>query len=170
MESNLKEEIAILSEMNHDHIMCLHNVYVTMNEYHLVTEFLEGGELFDRIVAKDTYTESEARDVCKILFNALGYMAEKRVAHRDLKPENLLLQYKTSDSEIKIADFGFAKVAESEQCLKTICGTPGYGERCLYSAHQLYIRSHAHFNPIKFEPTLNSCTRSGVQEALWNTV
>jgi serine/threonine protein kinase len=39
-----------------------------------------------------------------------------------------LLQYKTSDSEIKIADFGFAKVAETEHSLKTICGTPGYGE------------------------------------------
>lgn len=46
------------------------------------------------------------------------------------KPENLLLQYKTSDSEIKIADFGFAKIAETEQSLKTICGTPGYGESC----------------------------------------
>jgi serine/threonine protein kinase len=102
LEQNLKAEIAILSDMNHDHIMCLHNVYVTINEYHLVTEFLEGGELFDRIVAKDSYTESEARDVCKVLFGALNYMAEKRVAHRDLKPENLLLQYKNSDSEIKV--------------------------------------------------------------------
>ena len=54
LEQNLKAEIAILSDMNHDHIMCLHNVYVTINEYHLVTEFLEGGELFDRIVAKDS--------------------------------------------------------------------------------------------------------------------
>lgn len=85
MEKNLQEEIVLLNELNHEHIMCLHNVYVTLNEYQLVTEFLEGGELFDRIVAKDTYTESEARDVCKILFDALNYMAEKRIAHRDLK-------------------------------------------------------------------------------------
>jgi serine/threonine protein kinase len=48
-----------------------------------------------------------------------------------MQPENLLLQYKTSDSEIKIADFGFAKVAETEHSLKTICGTPGYGEHWL---------------------------------------
>jgi len=128
LEKNLQSEIGLLNDMNHPHIMCLHNVYITIKEYHLVTEFLEGGELFDRIVAKDSYTESEARDVCKILFDALNYMAKKRVAHRDLKPENLLLKNKTSDSEIKIADFGFAKVAKTEEFLTTICGTPGYGE------------------------------------------
>eukprot|EP00956_Cyclotella_meneghiniana_P016778 scaffold26777_cov50-Cyclotella_meneghiniana.AAC.2 len=126
LEKNLKEEIRLLSEMQHDHIMCLHNVYVTINHFNLVTEFLEGGELFDRIVAKDTYTESEARDACKVIFDAMNYMAQKKVAHRDLKPENLLLQFKTSDSEIKIADFGFAKTAETEEFLSTICGTPGY--------------------------------------------
>ena len=50
-----------------------------------------GGELFDRIVAKSYYNEKEARDVCKILFEALKYCHSKNVAHRDLKPENLLL-------------------------------------------------------------------------------
>lgn len=50
----------------------------------------------------------------------------KGVVHRDLKPENLLLQHKDSDSEIKIADFGFAKKATSDHSLKTVCGTPGY--------------------------------------------
>jgi len=126
VESSLKDEIAILTELNHEHIMNLHNVFVTLNEYHLVTEYLEGGELFDRIVEKSSYTESEARDVCKVLFDALSYMESKRIAHRDLKPENLLLQYKHSDSEIKIADFGFAKKAETEESLATVCGTPGY--------------------------------------------
>lgn len=43
-----------------------------------------------------------------------------------MKPENLLLKYKDSDSEIKIADFGFAKKATCDHSLKTVCGTPGY--------------------------------------------
>ncbi len=74
---------------------------------------------------KNSYTESEARDVCKILFEALKYTHSKRVVHRDLKPENLLLQFKDSDSEIKLADFGFAKKSPTEDSLSTICGTPG---------------------------------------------
>ena len=102
-------------------------VVVTINHYYLVAEYLEGGELFDRIVDKSSYTESEARDVCRILFTALSYIHSRGIVHRDLKPENLLLQNKDSDSEIKIADFGFAKEASNgDHSLKTMCGTPGY--------------------------------------------
>mmetsp|Transcript_16537 Transcript_16537/g.24537 ORF Transcript_16537/g.24537 Transcript_16537/m.24537 type:complete len:233 (+) Transcript_16537:593-1291(+) len=85
-----------------------------------------GGELFDRIVAKSYYNEKEARDVCKILFEALQYCHSQNVAHRDLKPENLLLQSEDNDSDLKLADFGFAKRCSSENCLTTQCGTPGY--------------------------------------------
>ena len=97
MESALKDEISILKELEHEHIMQLNKVVVTINHYYLVAEYLEGGELFDRIVEKEAYTENEARDVCRVLFGALAYMHERGIVHRDLKPENLLLQYKHSD-------------------------------------------------------------------------
>jgi serine/threonine protein kinase len=126
LETALKEEISILSELNHSHIMKLETVVCTLSQIYLVTEYLEGGELFDRVVEKSSYTESEARDSCKIVFEALRYAHSKGVVHRDLKPENLLLQYRDSDSEIKIADFGFAKKAMSDHSLQTVCGTPGY--------------------------------------------
>mmetsp|Transcript_7977 Transcript_7977/g.11930 ORF Transcript_7977/g.11930 Transcript_7977/m.11930 type:complete len:549 (+) Transcript_7977:182-1828(+) len=126
LEAALKEEISILSELNHNHIMKLETVICSISQFYLVTEYLEGGELFDRIVEKSAYTESEAHDCCKIVFEALRYAHSKGVVHRDLKPENLLLQYKDSDSEIKIADFGFSKKATCDHSLKTVCGTPGY--------------------------------------------
>merc|ERR1712071_420659 len=85
-----------------------------------------GGELFDRIVQKAFYNEKEARDVCKILLEALAYCHSKKVAHRDLKPENLLLVSVDDDHELKLADFGFAKKCPKEKCLHTQCGTPGY--------------------------------------------
>jgi hypothetical protein len=50
-----------------------------------------GGELFDRITQKSTYTEKEARDLFKVLVSAIEYMHSMDVVHRDLKPENLLL-------------------------------------------------------------------------------
>merc|ERR1719438_164147 len=56
----------------------------------------------------------------------MNYIHQKRGEHRDLKPENLLLMSDGSDSDIKIADFGFAKRALNEKCLRTQCGTPGY--------------------------------------------
>mmetsp|Transcript_49152 Transcript_49152/g.119111 ORF Transcript_49152/g.119111 Transcript_49152/m.119111 type:complete len:232 (-) Transcript_49152:2429-3124(-) len=85
-----------------------------------------GGELFDRIVQKSYYNEKEARDVCLILFDAMHYCHEHQVAHRDLKPENLLLTSESDDSDIKIADFGFAKKVTKPKSLTTQCGTPGY--------------------------------------------
>ena len=54
------------------------------------------------------------------------YCHDLGIAHRDLKPENLLYQTTDEDSEIKIADFGFAKVANEAVVMSTMCGTPGY--------------------------------------------
>jgi len=70
---------------------------------------VEGGELFDRIVSKTHYTEKEARDLVKLFLVTMNYMHKNGIVHRDLKPENLLLVSDSDDSEIKIADFGFAK-------------------------------------------------------------
>jgi len=91
-----------------------------------VTELVEGGELFDRIVSKTSYNEREARDLIKLLLDTLAYMHQKGVVHRDLKPENLLLCSESDDSAIKIADFGFAKRVTELSSHETACGTPGY--------------------------------------------
>ncbi len=53
--------------------------------YYIVTELMSGGELFDKIIKKSTYTEVQARDVIASLAGALSYMHSKRIAHRDLK-------------------------------------------------------------------------------------
>lgn len=125
-ELALIDEISILKDLRHRHIIRLSDVYEDKTYHFLVTEIMSGGELFDRIVSKSYYNEKEARDVCVILFDSLRYCHFRNIAHRDLKPENLLLQSKSNDSEIKIADFGFAKRALTENCLTTQCGTPGY--------------------------------------------
>lgn len=125
-EVALKDEIQVLRELQHPHIIRLYDVYEEKDFWYLVTEKMMGGELFDRIVAKSYYNEKEARDVCKILFEAIGMCHDNSVAHRDLKPENLLLRSEENDSEIKIADFGFAKKVLTPNSLTTQCGTPGY--------------------------------------------
>merc|ERR1712238_179907 len=125
-ESALKDEISVLGELKHPNIIFLYSSYNEPTFYYLVTEMMRGGELFDRIVAKSYYNEKEARDVCKILFEAIGMCHDNSVAHRDLKPENLLLRSEDNDSEIKIADFGFAKKVSTPNSLTTQCGTPGY--------------------------------------------
>lgn len=125
-EVALKDEIDVLRELEHNHIIRLYDVFEENSYWYLITEQMKGGELFDRIVQKSYYNEKEARDVCKILFDSIGYCHERSIAHRDLKPENLLLLSDDDDSMVKIADFGFAKKCPTANCLRTQCGTPGY--------------------------------------------
>ena len=125
-EQALQDEIAVLNELHHPNIIHLYGVYEDPAHYYLVTEQMRGGELFDRIVQKAYYNEKEARDTCLVLFHAIRYCHSKQVAHRDLKPENLLLHSTDSDSNIKLADFGFAKKCPQPNSLTTQCGTPGY--------------------------------------------
>mmetsp|Transcript_23844 Transcript_23844/g.56174 ORF Transcript_23844/g.56174 Transcript_23844/m.56174 type:complete len:375 (+) Transcript_23844:111-1235(+) len=125
-EIALKDEIDVLKDMQHDHIIRLYDVFEEPQHYYLVTEKMGGGELFDRIVQKSYYNEKEARDTCLILLSAIHHCHSKKVAHRDLKPENLLLFSAKDDSSIKIADFGFAKRVKAPKTLTTQCGTPGY--------------------------------------------
>eukprot|EP00565_Helicotheca_tamesis_P004997 CAMPEP_0185724094 /NCGR_PEP_ID=MMETSP1171-20130828/682_1 /TAXON_ID=374046 /ORGANISM="Helicotheca tamensis, Strain CCMP826" /LENGTH=335 /DNA_ID=CAMNT_0028391875 /DNA_START=129 /DNA_END=1136 /DNA_ORIENTATION=- len=122
----LLDEVAILKELKHQHIIRLYDFFEEPQTYYLVMELMSGGELFDRIVAKAYYNEKEARDVCKILLEAVDYCHRNNVAHRDLKPENLLLVTNDDDATVKIADFGFAKKVLAPKSLTTQCGTPGY--------------------------------------------
>ncbi len=62
----------------------------------------------------------------KKLAGALSYCHERGIVHRDLKPENLLYADQTEEAEIKVADFGLAKLLDQSQVMATACGTPGY--------------------------------------------
>ena len=78
-----------------------------------------------QIVEKTTSTECEARDMCKILFNAIDYCHERKVCHRGLKSGNLLLKGKQCDIDLKKADFRFARKAPTEDSLKTSAARRG---------------------------------------------
>src|SRR5690606_1432069 len=56
---------------------------------------------------------------------AVAHMHSQNIIHRDLKPENLLLTHKASDAQIKIIDFGLAKVMD-ESVARSFLGTRGY--------------------------------------------
>lgn len=124
-------EIDVLKNLDCPNIIKLHDVYLEKKMYYIVTEIMQGGELFDRIISKEFYSEADAQKVVQTLASAIKYCHDRDIVHRDLKPENILLSDDTEDATIKIADFGFAKkvdvvTGDDGATLSTACGTPGY--------------------------------------------
>ncbi|XP_049849978.1 myosin light chain kinase A-like [Schistocerca gregaria] len=120
----ISNEIKILLRIHHPSIISLKDIFDTPQTIMLCTELASGGELFDRIVEREYFTEKQARYIMEQLLSAMCYIHEMGIVHRDLKPENLLLLNDKEDV-IKIADFGLSKIYK-EDVMSTACGTPGY--------------------------------------------
>jgi len=125
-KQNIKSEVAILRSLKSESIISVHDVFQTDAEYvYLVMERVKGGELYNRIVENGTFSEPNARLICKSILRAVKYCHDRGVVHRDLKPENILLVAKNS-SDIKICDFGCAGRLKQGEYLHTFCGTINY--------------------------------------------
>eukprot|EP00697_Spironema_sp_BW2_P005745 gnl/Spiro4/18005_TR9609_c0_g1_i1.p1 gnl/Spiro4/18005_TR9609_c0_g1~~gnl/Spiro4/18005_TR9609_c0_g1_i1.p1 ORF type:complete len:392 (+),score=113.21 gnl/Spiro4/18005_TR9609_c0_g1_i1:109-1284(+) len=122
----LAREVEIMMSLNHPHIVRCYRCFESPSKVCLVMELMEGGELFDRIIEKEFYSEREASFLIKGVLEALSYLHSRDVVHRDLKPENLLFDKKGDTGVLKIADFGFAKCVERTDMAKTACGSPTY--------------------------------------------
>lgn len=125
-EEAVENEIAILKKVNHPNIIRLWEIFDNKTHLYLVMDLVQGGELFDRIVEKGSYTEKDASDLIKQILGAVDYLHGQGIVHRDLKPENLLYDSPDEDSKIMISDFGLSKTEEDDSMMATACGTPGY--------------------------------------------
>ncbi|TPX71481.1 hypothetical protein SpCBS45565_g01165 [Spizellomyces sp. 'palustris'] len=121
--TRLKREVRIMRLLHHPNITRLYDVMETEKEIVLSMEYVEGGELFDYIVAHKRLKEKIARRLFRQIVSALEYCHQSSIIHRDLKPENLLLD---NERNIKIIDFGFVKLYDRNDQLNTFCGSPFY--------------------------------------------
>merc|ERR1719265_396241 len=92
---------------------------------HLVMECMEGGELFDRVAELKRFGERNAADALWQMLLALNYIHSHDIVHRDLKLENFLYDKKGS-THLKLIDFGFSKIWESNIKMKMSCGPLSY--------------------------------------------
>lgn len=72
---------------------------------YLVMELCEGGELFNRIVAHEHYTERPAAAITRTIVEVMQLCHKHEVIHRDLKPENFLFTNKKENSPLKAINF-----------------------------------------------------------------
>jgi len=120
------DEIHVMSKLAHPNIVNFKEIFDRKDGYYVVLEFITGGELFDRIIELQRYSEKEAAHVMNQALHGLKHMHDKSLVHRDLKPENLLLSSKSADATIKLADFGFSRESKTHTDCSEMVGTPEY--------------------------------------------
>ncbi|XP_008827756.1 calcium/calmodulin-dependent protein kinase type 1B isoform X3 [Nannospalax galili] len=124
-EALVENEIAVLRRISHPNIVALEDVHESPSHLYLAMELVTGGELFDRIMERGSYTEKDASHLVGQVLGAVSYLHSLGIVHRDLKPENLLYATPFEDSKIMVSDFGLSKI-QAGNMLGTACGTPGY--------------------------------------------
>ena len=132
LQNKVLSEARILRTIDHPNVIRFIDIFETDQHLHLVMELVEGGELFDHLIHHGPFTEPDARHIMNQLLSALKHLHSMGIIHRDLKPENILLQRQPAHSatpdlpNVKIADFGLAKLVGAENKAATFCGTPQY--------------------------------------------
>ncbi|WOL05957.1 hypothetical protein Cni_G14688 [Canna indica] len=124
---DMRREVVILQHLTgQPNIVEFKGAYEDKENVHLVMELCMGGELFDRITAKGSYTEKAAAAVCRDIVNVVNVCHFMGVMHRDLKPENFLLVSKDDNAELKATDFGLSVFIEEGKVYKEIVGSAYY--------------------------------------------
>eukprot|EP00250_Pteridium_aquilinum_P009678 c18853_g1_i1 orf=584-2155(-) len=124
---DVRREVDIMRHLpKHPNIVTLEGVYEDDNAVHLVMELCEGGELFDRIVARGHYSERAAAAVTRTILEVVQLCHKHGVMHRDLKPENFLFANKKENSPLKAIDFGLSVFFKPGEKFTEIVGSPYY--------------------------------------------
>ncbi|KAK7328565.1 hypothetical protein VNO77_22676 [Canavalia gladiata] len=122
----IKREISTLKLLKHLNVVRLYEVLASKTKIYMVLEYVNGGELFDKIACKGKLKEAEGRKMFQQLIDGVSYCHNKGVFHRDLKLENVLVDAK---GNIKITDFNLCALPQhfrADGLLHTTCGSPNY--------------------------------------------
>ena len=127
----IRNEVDVLTRLNHPNIMKLHEVYETSNSLYLVCEYLSGGSLIDYLkTAKKFLTADEIINIILGILSGLKYLNSKGYIHRDIKPDNIMLASVEGEQikaeNFKICDFGLAMKENASTYIYKRCGTPGF--------------------------------------------
>ncbi|MHC4643447.1 MAG: serine/threonine-protein kinase [Planctomycetota bacterium] len=122
-------EARSMAKLSHQHVVTLHEFGHTKEGlYYFIMEFVDGTDL-RHVIQTGELSPDEALVIVPQVCEALHYAHKKGIVHRDIKPENILLD---KDGNIKIADFGLAKLLDRPSTAHTLTaaghkmGTPHY--------------------------------------------
>ena len=123
-KTRFENEAQAAASLNHPNIATIHAIEEKDNQIFIVMEFINGPELKDKI-EENRITLEESLNIIEQIANGLSAAHHKGIIHRDIKSGNIML---THSGQVKIMDFGLAKVKGSSQITKvgTTIGTAAY--------------------------------------------
>ena len=126
----INNEIELLKNLDHPNIVKIFEYFISDDSYYLITEYCPGGSLLNLKNKIQTFTEESAAYIMYQVFRGVNYCHENKIIHRDLKPENIVVvgenNLDKSLYDIKIIDFGTAKIFKNNVVEKQIAGSPNY--------------------------------------------
>ncbi|XP_055384827.1 serine/threonine-protein kinase D3 [Condylostylus longicornis] len=126
-EAQLKNEVAILQNISHCGVVNLERMFETPERIFVVMEKLKG-DMLEMILSSERGRLSER--VTKFLITqiliALKHLHSKNIVHCDLKPENVLLSSDSEFPQVKLCDFGYARIIGEKSFRRSVVGTPAY--------------------------------------------
>ena len=132
--ARFRQEARAISALNHPRIATIYGIEETGDVKFLVLEYLPGGTLRQKLLARKSSGEMPTLRQCLEwaiqIAEGLTHAHKRGIVHRDIKSSNVLF---TEDGQVKIADFGLAKIAaeagarsEAETTSGHAMGTPVY--------------------------------------------
>ncbi|XP_052475739.1 serine/threonine-protein kinase D3 [Carassius gibelio] len=126
-ESQLRNEVAILQNLHHPGIINLQCMFETPERVFVVMEKLHG-DMLEMILSseKSKLPERITKFLVTQILVALRHLHFKNIVHCDLKPENVLLASAEPFPQVKLCDFGFARIIGEKSFRRSVVGTPAY--------------------------------------------
>lgn len=122
----LYQEIEVVQQIEHPCIMRVFDVMEDADYFYISCELL-CEELSKRLLRRGVFSERDAAIVFQQVLMALNYLHLRNIVHRDIKLENVLMQTDNIENlNIKITDFGFAKISVPDNGLTDVLGSPLY--------------------------------------------
>lgn len=113
-----------LSGLTHPHVLPTYDFGVWRDIQYIVTPYIPGGSLEDRIRGKRTLSLWDALQFAAQIASALDYLHGEHIIHRDLKSSNILINI---NRQLYLADFDLARVLnQTTLSMHTGRGTPAY--------------------------------------------
>lgn len=164
------QEIKVTANLQHPHILPLHDSGDAGGFLYYVMPYVEGDSLRDKLNRERQLAIDEAIEITRSIASALDYAHRQGVIHRDIKPENILIH----DGQALVADFGIALAvsqASGQRLTETglSMGTPHYmspeqamGDRQLDARSDVYSLGAMLFEMLAGDPPYTGSTAQAI--------